>query len=209
MQSYSQCGEDAYLYQHVFGNKRNGVFIEMGALDGVRYSNTKFFEDNFDWTGILIEPHPDKFKELQKNRPKCLLYNSLVSDISEQITYKYFVDDYAAVSGVKHTLPDSHYDEFFDKFPELEQSEIQMKPVSLTSIVQQSRIEHFDLLSLDVEGHEFEVLKSWDFSVPIDYILIEMRDKDKYRNSLAKSMLKQHKYKFITQVADNELWSKI
>ena len=42
---YSQCNEDIFLNHNFFKNKRNGVYIELGALDGVLYSNTKFFED--------------------------------------------------------------------------------------------------------------------------------------------------------------------
>ena len=42
---YSQCQEDIYLNENIFKNKKNGVYIELGALDGILYSNTKFFED--------------------------------------------------------------------------------------------------------------------------------------------------------------------
>jgi hypothetical protein len=32
---YSQCQEDIFLNQYIFKNKQNGVYIELGALDGV------------------------------------------------------------------------------------------------------------------------------------------------------------------------------
>jgi Rps23 Pro-64 3,4-dihydroxylase Tpa1-like proline 4-hydroxylase len=44
---------------------------------------------------------------------------------------------------------------------------------SLGSIVRRSQIPSFGFLSLDVEGHELEVLKSYDWEVPISYILVE------------------------------------
>ena len=53
---YSQCGEDEFLNETIFFNKKNGKYIELGALDGIQYSNTKFFEDNLGWSGVLIEP---------------------------------------------------------------------------------------------------------------------------------------------------------
>ena len=40
---YSQSQEDIFLNENIFKNKRNGTYIELGALDGVLYSNTKFF----------------------------------------------------------------------------------------------------------------------------------------------------------------------
>ena len=45
----------------------------MGALDGIKYSNTKFFEELLNWTGILIEPNPVMFNKLIKNRPNNYL----------------------------------------------------------------------------------------------------------------------------------------
>ena len=62
---YSQCQEDVFLNSNIFKNKKKGTYIELGALDGVLYSNTKFFEDVLGWKGILIEPHPEKFKYLK------------------------------------------------------------------------------------------------------------------------------------------------
>ena len=63
-----------------FNNKENGVFIELGAIDGIFISNTKYFEDNFNWTGILIEPNTFEYEKLKKNRPNCYLFNNLVSN---------------------------------------------------------------------------------------------------------------------------------
>ena len=74
---YSQYGEDMYLNNKYFKNKRDGIYIELGALDGVLYYNTKFFEESLNWSGILIEPHPDKFILLQKNRANNFLFNDL------------------------------------------------------------------------------------------------------------------------------------
>ena len=48
---YSQCNEDIYLNEKIFKNKKKGTYIELGALDGILYSNTKFFEDTLNWTG--------------------------------------------------------------------------------------------------------------------------------------------------------------
>ena len=90
------------------------------------------------------------------NRPNNYLFNNLVSDIDEELEFKYFVDNYAGVSGVTKTLPKEHYVGFFNviKAP---QGTIKMKPVTLKSIIEKTDIKHFDFLSLDVEGHEVNV----------------------------------------------------
>jgi len=46
MNNFSQCGEDIFLLENYFSNKRNGIFIELGALDGVLYSNTNYLKTN-------------------------------------------------------------------------------------------------------------------------------------------------------------------
>ena len=57
MKFYSQCGQDKWAYENLFKNKNDGFFIEIGADDGIHFSNTKFFED-LGWNGICIEPSP-------------------------------------------------------------------------------------------------------------------------------------------------------
>lgn len=55
MNFYSQQGEDIYIYRN-FINKQvpDGIFVELGAMNGVTYSNTKFFEDTLKMSGTLI-----------------------------------------------------------------------------------------------------------------------------------------------------------
>lgn len=208
---YSQCQEDIFLNENIFKNKQNGVYIELGALDGVKYSNTKFFEDSLNWKGILIEPHPEKFKLLQKNRSNNFLFNNLISCYKEPLEFRYFVDRHAAVSGVESTLSQHHFDTYFESNDELNkaspQNKIFIKPKSLTEIVKSTKLTHIDLLSLDVEGHEYEVLKSWDFSIPIDIILIETLGAQPEKDELCRKILIQNNYKFITKYKHNEIYS--
>jgi FkbM family methyltransferase len=203
---YSQSGEDNYLNTNYFKNKKNGKYIELGALDGILYSNTKFYEDALGWSGILIEPHPEKFKGLQHNRPNNHLWNTLVSNETNELLFRFFVDDYAGVSGVENTLPVEHFENFYNKIP-LPQVHTYIKPKSLTEIIKESNIQHFDLLSLDVEGHEYEVLLSWDFSVPIDVILIEtLGGSQTEKEELCRNLLIKNGYKFSEKCQHNEIF---
>ena len=62
----------------------DGTFLEIGACDGVLYSNTKTLEDYFNFKGILIEPQKDYFANLQINRStNNELYNCAVSNSNE------------------------------------------------------------------------------------------------------------------------------
>jgi hypothetical protein len=63
----SQLGQDKIVDEYLH-QKRNGVFVDIGAYDGVTFSNTLMLERERGWTGICIEPLPDIFAELRKNR---------------------------------------------------------------------------------------------------------------------------------------------
>jgi FkbM family methyltransferase len=208
---YSQCGEDEFLNNNFFKNKQNGVYIELGALDGVLYSNTKFFQDTLNWSGILIEPHPIKFKSLEQNRPNNFLFNNLVSCHETPLEFRYFVDRHAAVSGVENTLTDHHFEAYFESpnpfIKSLPQSKIVLNPVKLIDIVKSTNLTHIDFLSLDVEGHEYEVLQSWDFSIQIDLILIETLGVDNEKDQLCRSLLVNNNYSFICKCAHNEVYA--
>lgn len=67
---YSQYGEDKIIEKY-FQKKNiiNGTFFEMGAGDGIQYSNTKFFSDN-GWSGLLVECDDVQYQKLKKNYEK-------------------------------------------------------------------------------------------------------------------------------------------
>jgi len=64
---YSQYGEDQIIEEYFTQLGLNkGFFFEMGAGDGIEYSNTKLLTDK-GWSGLLVEADLGKFKELKKN----------------------------------------------------------------------------------------------------------------------------------------------
>jgi hypothetical protein len=99
---YSQQGEDKEIFEQYYKSrhKKNGIFVELGALDGITYSNTKFFEDTLKWRGILIEPVVENYEKLIKNRPGCFHYNCAVGLPGKAL----FVGG-SATAGMLHTMP--------------------------------------------------------------------------------------------------------
>ena len=59
----SQFGQSLFVDKHL-GKVENGFFVECGAADGKRFSNTFFFEKVRNWTGLLIEANPMLFREM-------------------------------------------------------------------------------------------------------------------------------------------------
>ena len=181
MTFYSQCNEDKILYEKYFKNyslEGKKFYLEMGAIDGVMYSNTKFYEDTLGWSGILVEPNPYMFTQLINNRPNNKLLNILCSDIKDSLIFN--VCSIPAVSSVEITKPDN-FDRIYYNHSKMQK--INTIPVSLDTIVENSGLERIDLFVLDVEGHEINVLNSFSFKFPIVLFLIEfLDDEDKNKN---------------------------
>lgn len=56
------------------------MFVEVGANDGERFSQSLFFEEQLNWRGLCVEPQPNKFRALTLRRPHCLNVNAGVSN---------------------------------------------------------------------------------------------------------------------------------
>jgi len=76
--SRSQSAEDWLLIALMGGAVREGFFVEMGAFDGVTYSNSYLLEKALGWSGLLVEANPISFEELQQNRPGQQLVHAAV-----------------------------------------------------------------------------------------------------------------------------------
>ena len=77
---YSQCGQDSIISEF-FARKgiHKGNFLDVGASDGVRFSNTYLLE-KLGWQGICVEMHPSYFDMLKENRPNSICYSCGVAD---------------------------------------------------------------------------------------------------------------------------------
>ena len=60
---YSQYLQDVFVQFVFFNNKKDGYFIDIGAYDGIRLSNTYLFEKNKNWKGICVEPNNKVFNK--------------------------------------------------------------------------------------------------------------------------------------------------
>jgi FkbM family methyltransferase len=175
---YSQCGQDQYVYEKLFYNIKNGVFVDIGAHDGVRLSNTYFFETEQDWSGICIEPIPEVFAELQKNR-KCILVNGCISDNEGQAQFMRIhgpVEVLEMLSGLIHKYDPRHLARV-EYTLSLCGGSYEVTPVNcylLNNLMLENGITHVNLLSIDTEGGELDILKTIDFKkFQIDVITVE------------------------------------
>jgi len=174
-------------------NFNNGFFIEMGAFNGIMYSNTLHLEKYKNWNGLLVEPSKKQFELCKQARPKSEVFNYLCTS-SNNAGKDYLFYDMGAMSYSKFENTDNDYTnhdknakKILDKFQEKEDS-YYIKTITVNELLNSiSAPKLINFFSLDVEGAELEVLDGFDFNeYKIQYLLIEARDFNKTYDYLVK-----------------------
>lgn len=196
---YSQQGEDKFLFEK-FLNYKDGFFIELGAMDGVQFSNTLFFERNLGWKGILIEP-TSQFDALVHNRPNCYNFNYAISKKDGEIE---FVGN-NALGGIVDSMHEKHY--YGWGLNHQSTYKVKSKPMYhiLDEVSKVYELKKIDFLSLDVEGGELEVLETLNWQIPIYVILIEMSHNTE-KNKQCRNILQNNNFSFECELGCNEVW---
>jgi len=143
MKSHSEAGQDLWVLE-ILGNQRNGFFVDAGAHDGEKCSNTLLLEKEFGWAGVCIEADPANFTALMEKR-SCLCVNACLHPLREMVRFFDFgltgsvVDDGRDIGREAQGVP---LEDVLDS--------VGSPPV-------------IDYLSMDIEGHEHAVLENFPF----------------------------------------------
>jgi len=169
--SYSQEGEDIIL-RKIFGMRRNGFYIDVGAHHPIRFSNTYYFYRR-GWSGINIDAMPGSMRMFNIIRRRDINLELAISDKKEILTYYAFNDP--ALNGFTKDL--SEYRES-DKYKIVFKRKIE--PCRLDEVLNEfmPKNRNIDFLSIDVEGFELNVLKSnnWEKYKPAVVLTEELNN---------------------------------
>ena len=164
--SYSQEGEDMIL-NRLFETQLKGFYIDIGAHHPKRFSNTYFFYKK-GWHGINIDAMPGSMISFKKIRPRDINIETPISDKKEFLTY--YVFNELALNGFSKELSElrNGKNNYFIK------SQIDLETSTLETILNEKlRInQEIDFLSIDVEGLDFQVLKSNNFEKYLPKVIL-------------------------------------
>ena len=159
--SWSQSAEDIVLFS-LLGGKKNGFYIDLGAHDPTVISVTKLFYD-LGWKGINVEANPHKFKVIDQVRTRDINLNYAVG---KKKNYKLFVMSASSMSTVNMKALQKLRSEGRTKVVE----SVSVKGIRLEEILKVYCKEPIDFLNIDIEGQDYEALKSANFeSLKIDF----------------------------------------
>lgn len=169
LKSYSQEGEDMIL-RRFFEFKKEGFYVDVGAHHPKRFSNTYFFYRK-GWKGINIDAMPGSMKAFEKVRPRDINIEVLISSKKQKL--KYYGFNEPALNGSSKELSEQRnnsigYDVIFTR-------DLQTQTLQNVLDIYLPKEQIIDFLSIDVEGLDFDVIKSVDLNkVRPRLILIEI-----------------------------------
>jgi FkbM family methyltransferase len=155
--SYAQNAEDVRLAR-AFAEKNAGFYLDVGANNPEYLSVTKHFYE-LGWSGINVEPGPGPYSLLTRYRQRDINLNVGCSNKQGSLTL------YAASGSVSGLSSFSAEEIANHEKKGIEFQRITVSVVTLASICEQHvRDRTIDFMSIDVEGHEREVLEGADFT---------------------------------------------
>lgn len=137
---------------------KKGYYVEIGAADGIKGSNTFVLEKNLAWSGILIEPARIFHDDLKKNRPLSQICHALAWNINGQT--KVFNET---------TIPSLSCIDIFSGTDKNSRHRISNQKYSLRTQTLNSVFEYhnvpseIDYISIDCEGSELHILEGLNF----------------------------------------------
>ena len=197
--NFSQSHEEKIILD-LFKNKKNGFYLDVGCHHPKRFSNTASLYKK-GWKGINIDPNRSNLKLFNLFRKRDVNLCYFVSDKEKKFDYHIF-DDSALNGNIKK-----------ERLSILQKMGYEIKKVKKVKSITLNKIlethsesfNNIDLLDIDVEGHDFEVLKSIDLNIyKVNVILIEVASNELEIDSY----LQKHDYKSYILVDRNKFYIK-
>lgn len=188
MERFSQNNEQEIIldYFQFTDPKKQYVFLDVGANDGITLSNTRALA-LMDWAGVLVEASPKAFKRLVEtyaDNPLMDLHNIALGSANGAIMLNESgpllgQTDLALVSTVHE-----HEMERFKSVVRYEQVPVNCLNWE-TFMANCTKWRHFDFISMDIEGSELEILPAMDLS-ETQLICIEWNGRDDIKREYEK-----------------------
>ncbi len=169
--SYSISNVDLII-NRMFSKKNNGIFIDLGCNHPIKFNNTYLLYKR-GWRGINIDLDKKSIEEFNKIRNKDYNLQSLISSEPDEEKEIYYYHSRSAINTVSEELI---------KYRKTDKNKIKVikqKTETLENVIERSPFKNnsIDFLSIDIENHEYEALKNFNFNkYKIQVIVTEIHD---------------------------------
>jgi len=152
---HSEHGEE-WVIRDFFADGRDGVFVDVGANDYKRFSNTYYLETELGWSGIALEPQAKFSSDYAKHRPRTRFVPLFVSDTSNSEAVLHVPRNNDLIASSSATFVKEEGGD--DLVP------LRTNTTTLDDVLERSGVSQIDFLSIDVELHEPQVLRGFSIA---------------------------------------------
>ncbi len=192
--SYAQCGEDLVLNHLLFEFFKldNFSYLDIGSANPIKINNTYlFYKQGF--RGVCVDASPELADLYSIARPNDLFVHAGVTVENEQL-----LDFYMMSARELNTFDKEEAESLVAEYNYQIEQVYKIKTRSINSIINEYCKSVPELISIDIEGLDFDILKSLDYSKYRPKIIIaEMAGYDKLKENESQAMadfMKNHKY---------------
>jgi FkbM family methyltransferase len=187
--------QDEYYIKNICKYKKNGVFIDIGAHDGIDTSNTYALEKHLNWSGLCVEANPVVYDKLKVNR-LCHVENACLFSDNREISFSIPLsnpipdgnDKLSRIDGLEFRN-DLYFPNQF-----IEKQSTTMITKTLNELMEKYNMpEEIDFMSIDTEGCELDILSTFNFDkYKIKFITIEHGNRPDYQKALNKFFISKN-----------------
>ncbi|MEM9372249.1 MAG: FkbM family methyltransferase [Planctomycetota bacterium] len=134
------------------------VFVEVGCIDGRRFSNTLAFEQA-GWQGLCIEAHPGYIDALRTNRPGSTVVHA-AAGAHDADSIPFYANSRGTLSTLDPGLESQFRNNYGRYFTGFERIDVPLRKIS--TMLDDAGLDRIDLLSIDVEGCDAAALSGVD-----------------------------------------------
>lgn len=195
--SFSQDAEDLLLCNIINIHKR-GFYIDIGALDPIRFSNTMLYYLN-GWHGINIDAMPGSMKKFNKIRRRDINIEAGISSSGEDMTY-YVYEEPANNTFDKMIMEERLKNNLFPI------DEIIIPTYHIMELVEKHLKEkqEIEFLDIDIEGFDSTVISEWNFDKYIPKVI--MFEKSNESGSASSDILNKEGYFVMASTIRNDIY---
>ena len=202
---FSQYGQDVLLDRLLTPAPWTApTFVDVGAHDGVTFSNTCFLERHRGWTGTCIEPNPEVFPQLAVNRT-CDCHQVAIGRRRGRAEFLR-VDGYGQMLSGLEASHDRRHRRRIEAAVRQHGGGFRTEWVDvsrLDDLLSGHGVERFELLCIDVEGGELGVIASVDLDAfGVEVVVVE----NNYGSSSIMRALEHQGFRLLLQVAQDEIY---